>query len=132
MMQAAASSERLRILLVGDDRRSREAVLRYLHWLGHDAVEAVSGLMALHLCEHCPFDVVITDLHMPGLDGLELLRQFLDSHVDFPSACLSGSTPDHTAMVIDSAAFGFLQRPFSLTKLAECLLFALPSEELRP
>jgi len=64
-----------RILVVDDDPAVRGAVLRGLGDLGYRVEAAEDGLQALHRLQHADFDVVVTDLHMPRLDGLALLRE---------------------------------------------------------
>ncbi len=64
-----------RILVVDDDPGVREAILTVLRRQGWEAEEAVDGLEALTRLQHGRFDVIVTDLHMPRLDGLALLRE---------------------------------------------------------
>ena len=63
------------ILVVDDEPRVREMLLRGLRSYGYQAEGAEDGLQALHHLQHGEFDVVVTDLQMPRLDGLALLRE---------------------------------------------------------
>jgi len=63
------------ILVVDDDPRVRGTLLLDLRSLGYRAEGAEDGLQALQQLQHGQFDVVITDLQMPRLDGLSLLRE---------------------------------------------------------
>jgi len=63
------------ILVVDDEPRVREMLLRGLRSYGYQAEGAEDGLQALHHLQHGEFDVVVTDIQMPRLDGLALLRE---------------------------------------------------------
>ena len=67
--------ERARILVVDDDPQVRGTVLLGLRSRGYQAEAAEDGLEALHHLQHSQFDVVVTDIQMPRLDGLALLRE---------------------------------------------------------
>jgi DNA-binding response OmpR family regulator len=67
--------KRAHILVVDDDLQLRESLLLGLRKMGYGAEAAEDGLQALHHLQHGRFDVVVTDLQMPHLDGLALLRE---------------------------------------------------------
>ncbi len=69
------ASRPLDILVVDDEGVIRELLSRYLTRRGHAVVTAVNGEHALRLAEQGSFDVVISDLHMPGMDGRALIRR---------------------------------------------------------
>ncbi|MDC0709307.1 response regulator [Stigmatella sp. ncwal1] len=71
--------QRRRILVVDDSPLTRELISALLEAVGYDITTASDGAEALHTLSHSPADLVVTDLEMPGLDGLELTRQ-LKSH----------------------------------------------------
>ena len=64
----------LTILVVEDDPASRELASRLLTLNGHSVVTATNGVTALLLVEQRPFDVIIMDIQMPGMDGFEVTR----------------------------------------------------------
>jgi two-component system, chemotaxis family, sensor kinase CheA len=66
---------RRRILVVDDSPLTRELISALLEAVGYDILTAADGVEALHLLSHSQVDLVVTDLEMPGLDGLELTRQ---------------------------------------------------------
>jgi CheY-like chemotaxis protein len=70
-----ANEGRARVLVVDDDPQVRETTLLGLRSRGYLAEGAEDGLQALHHLQHGQFDVVVTDIQMPRLDGLALLRE---------------------------------------------------------
>src|SRR5690606_13605139 len=72
----SGSTERFhgRVLVVEDNEVNRRVALAVLRKLGLDADAAVDGREALTLLEHTRYDLVLMDLHMPGMDGLEATR----------------------------------------------------------
>jgi DNA-binding NtrC family response regulator len=70
-----ASGARGRVLVVDDHAAVRESVIDVLRQAGYEAEGLASAVEALPLVERGGFDVVITDLQMPGIDGLEFIRQ---------------------------------------------------------
>jgi two-component system, chemotaxis family, sensor kinase CheA len=71
----APEAQRRRILVVDDSPLTRELISALLEAVGYDITTASDGVEALHILSHSPADLVVTDLEMPGLDGLELTRQ---------------------------------------------------------
>lgn len=115
-----------RILIVDDDpdiHRLLAAALSDANYLIEDRFD---GLQALSLLETQPCDLVITDVRMPGIDGLELLRRI---HQIRPGTKVLVMTAESTpATVISSLrdqAVGYFSKPFSLDAVAETVALAL-------
>lgn len=70
-----AEVHRRRILVVDDSPLTRELISALLEAVGYDTIAAADGAEAIHLLTQTQVDLVVTDLEMPGLDGLELTRQ---------------------------------------------------------
>lgn len=66
-----------RILVVDDDALCRECTVEMLRRQGNDAVGVASALKAVALLKSEPFDAVVTDVIMPEMDGIELLREVI-------------------------------------------------------
>lgn len=64
-----------RVLVVDDDQTVREVVVSYLRAVGHDVPEAADGEAGLAGMDDEPADLVILDVMMPGMDGLEVCRR---------------------------------------------------------
>lgn len=63
------------ILVIEDDDLVRQAVRQMLERLGHDVTEAADGKDALRLDDKNPADVVLTDIYMPGMEGVETIQE---------------------------------------------------------
>src|SRR2546430_2244993 len=70
---ALLASSAARVLVVDDESGIRSAVAKCLAHEGHEVVEAGDGASALQLLRDETFDIVITDLYMPSMDGMELI-----------------------------------------------------------
>jgi len=71
-----------RLLVVDDTEDNRIILNRRFSRLGYEVVEAVDGLSALNLIAREAFDVVLLDIMMPGIDGLEVLRRVRETHTE--------------------------------------------------
>ncbi len=108
------------ILIVEDDPSSRIALAELLGELGYEVETACDGLEALDCALRCPFNLVITDLRMPRLDGLALIKRLreLPTHLDLPVILLSGlDDPVQRAGALDRGADDFLTKPVVLDEL---------------
>ena len=79
-----------RILLVDDNRDGVDARRTFLQELGYEVLSAHCGLEALNATAEQTFDLIITDLKMEGMDGLELIRKLRESKFQNPIILLTG------------------------------------------
>jgi diguanylate cyclase (GGDEF)-like protein len=108
------------ILVVEDDANARTALAELLEHLGHEVVTACDGLSGLELARTGSFDLVITDLRMPRLDGLAMIAKLreLAAHADTPIVLLSAlNDPVQRASALDLGADDFLSKPVVLDEL---------------
>lgn len=92
-----------RILVVEDDAQVSKVFRRVLEKKGYDVVEAAEGGQALKLYQRQPADLVLLDLFMPGMEGIETLGELLG---DFPAAkviAISGGGRDGSTSHLDVA-----------------------------
>jgi two-component system chemotaxis response regulator CheY len=78
-----------RILAVDDSEPMRQLVLQTLKTAGHDVLLGVDGQNALEIFAAEKFDLVITDINMPGMDGIELVRQIRARDTEIPILALT-------------------------------------------
>jgi two-component system response regulator PilR (NtrC family) len=102
------------ILVVDDDDIIRDTLCELLsqEYVCHQAVTAEEALAKL---EAQPFDVVLTDISMPGLSGLELLNRAVQLYPGTPVIIVSGISDEEQAQsLISKGAFDYLLKPFRL------------------
>lgn len=107
-----------RILLVDDQPELRRLFQRTLTKAGHLVAMAENGRMAVELVAQRSFDVVISDVRMPDMGGVELLQALHAQDPDLPVLLVSGSPDLETAMkAVEFGAFEYLTKPVSFDKL---------------
>ena len=106
-----------RVLVVDDDHTVREVVVSYLRAGGHEVTEAADGTLALKLARETDPDLVVLDLMLPGVDGLEVCRQ-LRAAGDVPIIMLTalGSETDRV-VGLERGADDYVTKPFSPREL---------------
>lgn len=108
----------VRILIADDEEASREALQELLDGWGHRVDEASDGNEALRKAIELLPDVIITDLVMPGMDGLWLLRALREELPHVPVIVLSGrATIDSAIEAIREGAFDLLEKPLDSRRL---------------
>jgi DNA-binding response OmpR family regulator len=106
------------ILAVEDDERIRTAVRLALEDEGWDVEEAESGERALEVFGGGPFDVVLIDLMLPGIDGFELCRS-LRRNSDVPIVMVTARTDTHDVVAgLEAGADDYLTKPFEPKELS--------------
>lgn len=103
------------ILLVDDDENVRETSADMLQELGYTVQQAESGQQALELLERSGFDVMVTDIRMPGMSGLELSDLASERHRDLKIILMSGYFQPQ------ALSRRFLQKPFRTTDLDQAI-----------
>jgi PAS domain S-box-containing protein len=111
-----------KILLVEDDPEVRQFAKDALVFLGYDVSEARNGFEALELLQnqHFSFDMVLSDVVMPGIGGAELYQKMIELHIDMPILFSSGYTDKK--IIIKGLAeedFNFLAKPYTIQMLSE-------------
>ncbi len=101
------------ILVVDDERDIRDGSERILTRMGHRVLLAERGEEALYILKETPADVVLLDLKMPGLDGLEVLDRIRRAHPDILVIIVTGFATIETAIeAMKKGAYDFMTKPF--------------------
>ena len=109
----------MRVLVVDDSPGLRRALARALREVGQEVTTAGSGTEALRVVEHRHFDVVVSDVQMPGMGGVELAERLSPY---FPILLMTGSTdPLHTPHKV-------LSKPFRVEVLLEAMTEAVQAK----
>jgi DNA-binding NtrC family response regulator len=119
------------ILVAEDDARSRESLSRAMTRAGYRTLTAANGAEALALLERETVDVVLTDLKMPGIDGMSLLERFRAQSPETIVIILTAfGTVDLAVEAMKKGAYDFLSKPINLDKLDLLLQHALDARRL--
>jgi CheY-like chemotaxis protein len=125
----------LRILLAEDNLLNQKVALRMLKRLGYEADVAVNGVQALAAVEDRPYDVVLMDVQMPEMDGLEATRHIRaaqngDNHQPYIIAMTAAAMELDREKCIDAGMNDFVSKPATLEDLQRALQRYLGQVEL--
>src|SRR5499433_1930631 len=120
------------LLLVEDEAPLREAVAEQLGDRGYRVEQADSGETALAKLAEFAFDVIITDLRLPGIDGSAVIDAALDRYPDIIAIVVTGyGTVKDAVEAIKRGAWDFVSKPFQIDELLHALDAALEQRRLR-
>lgn len=122
MLQLAVSEKfsslKKRILVVDDDATLRQLIAEALSTCDYHITEAASGTDAIQLIMAGSFDLVITDMMMPGMSGMELLSQIRESKPETPVLVITAHPATNLAVTaMKKGAVDFLPKPFDIDNL---------------
>jgi len=135
LVERSIMNQMAKVLVVDDEDRIRTLLLDTLSALGYKTIGAKDGEEALALLEKQKPDVVISDIRMPKLNGLSLLRNIKDKNPKIPILMITGYNFTYTRdQALDGGADGFLAKPFRIGKIEELMQAVLgikghPDEE---
>ena len=120
-----------RLFVVEDDDDHRAALCDLMQAAGHQAQGFAGGADALAALSDPP-DLILTDLRMPGVDGLALLRAVREHHLDLPVILLTGHGDiGHAVQAIRAGADDFLEKPYDAAHLIAVVARALAARATR-
>jgi two-component system KDP operon response regulator KdpE len=113
------------ILVIEDDEETRRAVVRELHLRGYDTVEAADGQVAFRHWELRRPDLVLLDLGLPDMDGLQVIRR-IRREASTPIVILSGRYEEREKVeALEAGADDYVTKPFGVDELNARLRVAL-------
>jgi EAL domain-containing protein (putative c-di-GMP-specific phosphodiesterase class I) len=121
-----AESHPPRILVVDDERLLLDTMARVLREAGYETRTAGNGREAVALLDAQSFDAIVSDIKMPEMDGIQLLRAVRERDSDVPVVLMTAA-PD-LATAIEAVTFGalqYLQKPFDLVELKKVVARAV-------
>ena len=119
------------VLVVDDDEASRELMLEALRRSGYRLLAADSGETALELLEKEHPDLVVTDVQMHGMSGIELVREISARHPEVLVVVVTAFTNSQvTIEAIRSGAFDFIPKPFQVERLRQVVRNAVEKRDL--
>jgi DNA-binding response OmpR family regulator len=115
-----------RVLVVDDEAEIRSVLARFLDLLGYRADEAASGRQALEMLKRIPYDVIVLDICLPGMDGVEVMHHARQVRPDLPIILLTGhATLESAVAAVKAQAADYLFKPASMRDLATAIAGAL-------
>ncbi len=112
------SQEKINALIVDDEEEIRTLLSEFLSKDSYDCKVAESGENALEIIQKNSLDVVVSDIKMGGMDGLELMKKARKSHPDLPFIIVTGFDREYSySEIIDQGASDFLTKPIQLEVL---------------
>ncbi len=111
-----------RILIVDDDLRIPIMLKELLKMEGYESVSVADGRQALELIKGEPFDLIITDLRMPQMDGMEFLREVKANKPAVPVIMITAYASDITAVEsVQLGVFDYIAKPFKVEALLDAI-----------
>jgi DNA-binding NtrC family response regulator len=115
-----------RILIVDDDPGQRSLLETFLRGQGYETQSAASGEAALQLLSEAPFALMISDVRMPGMSGLETLRRVRQKHLALPVLLVTAFADIRSAVIaMRDGAVNYLAKPIDLAELITSVRLAL-------
>lgn len=112
----------MRILIVDDDRDFAESMADLVELNGHEAVLAYSGASALKIFRQNNIDLILMDIRMPGLNGVETLNEIKKHNPSIPVAMMTGYTDKPLIdSALDNGAITILDKPLNLEQLTQII-----------
>lgn len=102
------------VLIVDDEERIRHVCSKMLTQEGYDVAQAENGELGLEMIARRHYDIILLDLLMPGISGLEALGRIRELHPDTAVIVITGyATLDHAINAMKNGAFDFISKPFT-------------------
>lgn len=116
-----------RILIVDDDQHLLELLEQTLSAVGYETVAAGGGVEAVDILSQQTFDLMVTDVKMPNIDGISLLKRVRRHYPDMPVLFITGVASAEIVAAADPD--GFLAKPFRISRIEELIETTLNSEK---
>jgi len=120
-----------KILVVDDEKAIRRSIKEILEFEKHTIDEAEDGQMALDMALKNNYDIILSDIKMPKLDGIELLQKLMDNKIASAIIMMSGHGTIETAVdAVKNGAYDYLAKPIDLNRLLVSVRNALEKGDL--
>ncbi len=108
-----------KVLIVEDEETTRHLLINLLQKAGHETLWASDGAMALGLMRENEVDLVVTDLAMPRINGLRMIREIRNTGDSIPIIAVSGKNADQLLLAEDYGANASITKPIDPELLLE-------------
>src|SRR5438093_5409279 len=124
--RVAATAGRPRVLVVDDEASIRDLLSKTLALAEYDVDLAPDGRSALERMRLYPYDLLIADLKMPGMDGLTVIREAKRYKADLPVIIITGFSTESSAIeAVNLGVAGYLTKPFRVPQVLAAAAKAL-------
>ena len=107
------------ILLVEDDRNTRNGIAKLLRYK-YDITTAEDGMRGINILKKNNFDLVVTDIQMPGADGMDILKETLKKEPKPPCILITAYGSIETAVeAIKAGAYDFISKPVNVDRMEQ-------------
>jgi excisionase family DNA binding protein len=122
----ASGATRPRVLVVDDEASIRDLLAKTLALAEYDVDVAADGRSALERMRMYPYDLLIADLKMPGMDGLTVIREAKRYKADLPVIIITGFSTESSAIeAVNLGVAGYLTKPFRVPQVLAAAAKAL-------
>ena len=115
----------MRVLLIDDEPMVRKIVRKMLERAGHEVVDVENGRAGLDRLERAPFDLIVTDIIMPDVEGIEVLMTVRERHPSIAAVAMSGGgrmgNVDFLEVARKLGAAATLEKPFTQDALLKAI-----------
>ena len=115
----------MRVLLIDDEPMVRKIVRKMLERAGHEVVNVENGRAGLDRLERAPFDLIVTDIIMPDVEGIEVLMTVRERHPSIAAVAMSGGgrmgNVDFLEVARKLGAAATLEKPFTQDALLKAI-----------
>ena len=119
------------ILVIDDEAHNRQALTLLLSHSGYQVQSAVSGEEALDIMQKTPFEIIITDLFLPGVSGIDILKRVKEESPYTSVILITGNASAETAVeAMKEGAFDYITKPFNFEKLKVIVAKAVEKSRL--
>lgn len=120
-----------RILIIDDEKNIRRTLREILEYENFKVDEAADGQEGLNMAQKGKYDVILTDIKMPKMDGIEVLDKLMAQGIDSPIVMISGHGNIETAVeAVKKGAFDFIAKPLDLNRLLVTIRNAMDKSQL--
>jgi len=125
-VRPASGAARPRVLVVDDEASIRDLLAKTLALAEYDVDVAADGRSALERMRMYPYDLLIADLKMPGMDGLTVIREAKRYKADLPVIIITGFSTESSAIeAVNLGVAGYLTKPFRVPQVLAAAAKAL-------
>jgi two-component system nitrogen regulation response regulator NtrX len=120
-----------RILIIDDEKNIRKTLREILEYENFKVDEAGDGQEGLAMAQKEKYDIILTDIKMPKMDGIEVLDRLMQLNIDTPIVMISGHGNIETAVeAVKKGAFDFIAKPLDLNRLLVTIRNAMDKSQL--